>query len=120
MFVVVLKVDGLLVYTVHDGHLMRMMCARVTYVTCSWVAWAHVCPYHTCAILVGVMYIAWLICGGMCGSRRVCLCVCRMCVVGVAVGLAGGRGRCAFGFGLALLVGAWICICMAGDGARSL
>ena len=55
----------------------------------------------------------------LCGSRCVVFCVCRMCVVGVALGLAGGRGRCAFGFGLALLVGAWICICMAGDGARS-
>ena len=54
---------------------MMRACACVTYVTCAWVAWAHVCLYHTCLILAGVMYIAWLICGGMCGFRFVFVCV---------------------------------------------
>ena len=95
---------------------MMCACACATYVTCAWVAWAHVCPYHTCAILVGVMYIAWLICGGMCVSR--------LCLHGSYV--CGWRRRGAgwwpwpmrFGWSGAR-VGAWICICMAGDGARS-
>ena len=118
MFVAVLEVDGLLVYMMATYMWMMRAFACVTYVTCAWVAWAHVCPYHTCAILVGVMYIAWLICGGMCGSRRVFVCVSHVCGwrrLGAGwwpwpmrLGWSGAR------------VGAWICICMAGDGARSM
>ena len=100
-------------------HDVRVCVCHVCHVRVGGVG-SCVCLYHTCSILAGVMCIAWLICGGIDRtSLYLCVSYVCVCVVGVAVGLAGGRGRCAFGFGLALLVGAWICICMAGDGARS-